>query len=433
MHCLTEKGRWAALLSTILLLLVVTACSSSEESEVYRPTPKLKVIEFATATPAVPEPEPTATATELAQTDEPATDDSTPVAAATVGVGISGDAPPDEDESQEVVLVSLSENRPPDLNPLTGLKVDDPTVLQRRPLMVRVGNDPGARPQVALNEADVVYEEIVEWWVTRFTAIYLSQDPETIAPIRSARLINLQLTPQYGGALVNSGGSDGVRWEVSRTDIVNLDEFFVPGPYFYRPNEGWQTRLAIDATAARTYMADEGLDSSVGLRGFAFSDQLDLDALPAGTTAGADTVEIPYPQQTSAVRWQYDDVESVYKRFVTGEPHVGFGGEQIETTNLIVYFADHQPTDIVEDSNGATSIRIILNGRGAAWLFRDGTVLTGNWETDGTNTPLFVFDNGEQMPLKPGNTWVQVVPLEYNIDIDGQSYSSLEAASSPGR
>jgi hypothetical protein len=233
--------------------------------------------------------------------------------------------------------------------------------------------------------------------------------------------------------LVNSGGSDGVRWEVSRTDIVNLDEFFVPGPYFYRPNEGWQTRLAIDATAARTYMADEGLDSSVGLRGFAFSDQLDLDALPAGTTAGADTVEIPYPQQTSAVRWQYDDVESVYKRFVTGEPHVGFGGEQIETTNLIVYFADHQPTDIVEDSNGATSIRIILNGRGAAWLFRDGTVLTGNWETDGTNTPLFVFDNGEQMPLKPGNTWVQVVPLEYNIDIDGQSYSSLEAASSPGR
>jgi hypothetical protein len=112
--------------------------------------------------------------------------------------------------------------------------------------MVRVGNDPEARPQVALNQADIVYEELVEGWITRFTAIYLSQDPATIAPVRSARLINLQLTPQYQGALANSGGSDEVRWELSQSDLVNLDEFFVPQPYFYRENEGWQTRLAFE-------------------------------------------------------------------------------------------------------------------------------------------------------------------------------------------
>ncbi|NTU99763.1 MAG: DUF3048 domain-containing protein [Methanoregulaceae archaeon] len=72
-------------------------------------------------------------------------------------------------------------NRPPDVNPLTGLKVTDPALLKRRPIMVRVGNDSEARPQVGLNRADVVYEELVEWWITRFTAIYLSQDPEIIA------------------------------------------------------------------------------------------------------------------------------------------------------------------------------------------------------------------------------------------------------------
>ncbi|RPJ54771.1 MAG: DUF3048 domain-containing protein, partial [Dehalococcoidia bacterium] len=68
-------------------------------------------------------------------------------------------------------------SHPTNINPLTGLPVDDPAKLQRRPLMVRVGNDPAARPQVGLNSADMVYEEITEWWVTRFTAIFLAETP----------------------------------------------------------------------------------------------------------------------------------------------------------------------------------------------------------------------------------------------------------------
>jgi hypothetical protein len=196
-------------------------------------------------------------------------------------------------------------NRPPDVNPLSGLKVDDPTVLKRRPIMVRIGNDPGVQ-QVSLEKADIVYEEIVEWWVTRFTAIYLSQDPEIIAPIRSARLINLQLGPQYQGALGNSGGSDEVRWELSQSDLVNLDEFFSPQPYFYRENEGWQTRLAFDAAIAREYMKDEDLEADVKLRGFVFSSKLEINDLPTEAVGDAQETIIPYPQQTSQVTWKYD-------------------------------------------------------------------------------------------------------------------------------
>ena len=115
-------------------------------------------------------------------------------------------------------------NRPENENPLTGLPVDDPATLRRRPLHVRVGNDTGARPQVGLNQAEIVYEDVVEWWVTRFTAVFLSQSPEIVAPIRSARLINTQLALQYEAALANSGGSDGVRWEISQLPIVEVDE-----------------------------------------------------------------------------------------------------------------------------------------------------------------------------------------------------------------
>jgi len=302
--------------------------------------------------------------------------------------------------------------RPENENPLTGLQVDDPGVLQRRPVHVRVGNDPGARPQVGLNDADLVYEEVVEWWVTRFTAIYLSRAPEMVAPIRSARLINTQLTQQYGAALVNSGGSDGVRWELSQQPIVNLDEYFWPQPYFYRENEGWQTRLAVNLIAAHQLMEREEMAAAVPLRGFVFSDE------PMGGNPGQ-TISIPYPQRTSQTEWRYDADRGRYLRWVSGEVLVDFASnQQISAANVIIYYAEHLPTEIVEDSNGATSIRIIVNGEGRAQVFRDGVVIEGLWRSDGAQTPEFVFPNGQPIPLKRGNAWIEVVPPDYEVLVE---------------
>lgn len=402
------KNRIPLVLFIGLIMLGLTACHNDAPAPPPA-APTVAVVVFATE-------EPTSTPLPAAP--------ATPTSAATVGGGAAVPSPTAASASG----LSAAGNRAPNENPLTGLTVPDPTVLQRRPLMVRVGNDPGARPQVALNQADVVYEELVEWWVTRFTAIFLSQAPETIAPIRSARLINLHLTPQYQGVLANSGASDPVRWELSQSDIINLDEYFIPQPYFYRENEGWQTRLALNGQGARDYLTEEGLDSPVKLRGFTFSQTLDLTTLPPEAVSEAKTATIPYPAQTSEATWQYDPAGGKYLRLTTGEPMMDFDGSQLSAANVIIYFADHQDTDIVEDSNGATSIRIIMNGLGTAWLLRDGMLLKGNWQTEGRDTPGFLFNDGKAMPLKPGNTWVEVVPLNYEIDIDGVTHTRLGEA-----
>jgi hypothetical protein len=228
--------------------------------------------------------------------------------------------------------------------------------------------------------------------------------------------------------LGNSGGSDQVRWELSQSDIVNLDEFFSPQPYFYRENEGWQTRLAFDAAVARDYMQGEELESDVKLRGFVFSPKIDLSDFPKEAVGEAKEVIIPYPQQTSEVKWAYDSASGNYLRWKTGEPMEDFDGNQLAATNVIIYFAEHEETDIVEDSNGATSIRIVVNGLGTAWLLRDGKILKGNWETNGRETPNFIFNDGRAMPFKPGNTWVEVVPTDYEIEIDGVSHTRLSDA-----
>jgi LysM repeat protein len=304
------------------------------------------------------------------------------------------------------------------INPLTGLPVDDPAKLLRRPLMVRIGNDVGARlSQIGFSSADMVYEEITEWWVTRFTAIFLAETPSAVGPVRSARLINVQVVPQYQGALAHSGGSDPVRWEISQAPIANLDEYYNPKPYFYRPNEGWQTRLALDAEAARDYMAAKGLEAPVALQGFVFSDSLDQGQ-------AGENIFIPYPRATSFTQWSYDPASGQYLRWIDGAPLTDVSRGQVTASNVIIYFAEHQETDIVEDTNGATSIRILVNGKGPAWFFRDGKLNKGFWQTDGSRTPYFGYQDGRPYPLKPGNTWVEVVPTYFKIGLNGPDEAS---------
>ena len=349
------------------------------------------------------------TGTQTAPVNNQTTDNSA-AAPAPAAVSVAPDAP---------VVSPPNISRPANINPLTGLPVDDPAVLRRRPLMVRIGNDTGARTsQAGLNSADVVYEEITEWWVTRFTAIFLSETPNTVAPIRSVRLINVQLVPQYQGALAHSGGSDAVRWEISQAPIVNLDEYFSPLPYYYRPNEGWQTRLAIDTEAAREYMAAKGTEAPVSLHGFLFSNTID-------TGGDVENVFIPYPRATTFTQWRYAPTSGKYLRFAADQPLSDANGRgQVAADNVIVYFAEHQETDIVEDSNGATSIRIIMNGTGPAWFFRDGKLNKGYWQTDGTRTPYFMFEDGSPYYLKPGTTWIEVVPTYFTVGLDDPGQAS---------
>jgi LysM repeat protein len=309
---------------------------------------------------------------------------------------------------------------PDNINPLTGLPVADPSVLKRRPLMVRIGNDVGARPQRGLNEADMVYEEITEWWITRFSAIFLSQTPEIVGPVRSVRLVNIQLAPQYGAALAHSGGSDPVRWEVSQAPITNLDQFYNAEPYEHLPNEGWQTRAIFKPQVARAYMQKKGLEAAVPLQGFLFSDTID-------TGEPGENIWIYYPRSTSFTEWHYDSASGKYLRWIIGSPLMdAIDGQQISASNVIVYFAEHQDTDIVEDSNGATSVRIIVNGKGTAWFFRDGKLNKGFWQTDGTRTPYFTLENGQPYNMKPGNTWVEVVPTSYKIGLNSAEEASTQ-------
>lgn len=306
----------------------------------------------------------------------------------------------------------------PYFNPLTGQLVTDPAVLQRRPLLVRLGNDAEVRPQSGLSQADMVFEEAMDgWYITRLTAVIWSQDPEVLKPVRSARLFTIELGYMFDGALVHSGANDQVRWLISQSTLTDLDEYFHPAPYYYIQPEGkwkdypWMGRVVTSAKRLRDYMARTGKEKAVRLAGFTFSGESD----PPPQGQPATYFLVPYPKR-ALVEYRYDAERHVYKRWVQGEPHVdALNGEQLASANVIVQYTKYEETD-VKDVNGNPTFNIITTGEGRAQIFRDGVMIEAKWIRPGLQDFVkYVYPDGSPVPLRPGQTWVEVVPLEYQI------------------
>jgi len=306
----------------------------------------------------------------------------------------------------------------PYLNPLTGEMVQDPAVLQRRPLLVRIGNDAEVRPQSGLSQADMVFEEAMDGWtLTRLTAVIWSKDPEELKPVRSARLFTIDLGYMFDGALVHSGANDQVRWLISQSTLTDLDEYFHEEPYYWLQPEGawkkypWMGRVATSAKRVRDYLAKTGKEKAVRLPGFTFSGNSD----PAPKGESAAYVHIPYPRR-ALVEYRYDPEQHVYKRFVQGEPHTdALNGQQLCAANVIAHYAKYEETD-VKDVNGAATFNIILTGEGRAQIFRDGVMIEAKWVRPSVQDFCkYVYVDGSPVPLRPGQTWVEIVPTDYQI------------------
>ncbi|MCC9077113.1 DUF3048 domain-containing protein [Litorilinea aerophila] len=301
------------------------------------------------------------------------------------------------------------------VNPLTGLPLP-PGRASQRPLIVCINNDYAARPQYGIAQADVMYEYVMEGYgITRFSGVFYGEEVAQIGPVRSARLINVELGGLYRAGLACSGASDPVRYILKHQVPfpyldIDLDD---PSNTRYSVSIGndYRTRLRTSTDRLRRWLSDWGVEQPASIRGFTFGD------LPGGGVP-ATQIEIPYPRGTgSQVAYQYDPGSGRYRRSLGGVAHLdGNTGAQVAVENVIIQYAPHETTDIVEDSLGSRSIRIRLFGSGPALVFRDGQAFAGTWRSESQgDTPRFYDQNGAEIRLKPGRTWISVVPTNYTI------------------
>ncbi len=311
---------------------------------------------------------------------------------------------------------------PPDypdgMNPLTGEYVEDPSMLERRPIAIKVSNYPAlVRPQAGLNNADLVFEHYAEGGATRFTAVFYSKDAHTVGSVRSARIIDFEIPVMYDAAFGFSGaaGANKERFaEADWFDLIISPDFKDKG--FYRAQaededvDFWHLMFTSTDTLRGT-LQDRGLDFAPDFQnGMIFSEEPPQGGAPAGQ------IEIGY--SGSYVTWWYDSGVGRYYRWNDGERHDDANtDQQINTKNVILIAAEHVDTWIPETEvgQGAKSIEIQIWGEGPATIFRDGQRYDGRWQRANPKDMLTFSDlEGNPLPLGQGNSWFELVPLGFD-------------------
>ncbi len=303
---------------------------------------------------------------------------------------------------------------PTGVNPLTGLPVEDPSVLDRRPLLIKISNAPQVvRPQSGLSRADLIFEYYVEGGWTRFGAVFYSQSAHHVGSVRSGRLPDLHLSPALDAILVFSGASRGVTDTIRESDLYPWNtispQFGYGEPHFVRfPREGlpWEHTLFTDTDLLWQLQVERGVRTTPRFRlpGMAFH------ALPPGGGTPASAAHLSYAR--TSVDWRYDPVTERYLRWADGIPHTdAVTGEQLAFDNVVVMGSTLELQELFPEKyfGEEEALYIELTAQGPATLLRNGQLFEGRWVRLG-DEDMFQFEGaGGPLLFKPGTTFFQIV------------------------
>ncbi|MBW8010710.1 MAG: DUF3048 domain-containing protein [Chloroflexi bacterium] len=326
---------------------------------------------------------------------------------------------------------------PEGYNPLTGMAVEDVSLLNRRPMVIKVTNYPrSVRPQSGLSRADIVYEYYIERGISRFIAVFYGQDAERVGPVRSGRFFDEHIFRMYDGIFV-FGGADprvlGFFLDMGR-HIVNSFVVLTDRELGIACEPGLIVHLCRDediisynnlftnTSALTEFITRRNGNYRPDLTGMHFSYQ----APPAGEIA----LNV-FTRYSLFIynKWVYSIDSGRYLRFQetigfsdpeleSYAPHLdALSGEQLAADNVVVLIAPHE---YFVKTNTTEINEIHLEGSGIAYVFRDGYVFPVIWfrpPGGGALTLLSAVD--EYFPLKPGTTWFQVISEESTLESSG--------------
>lgn len=290
------------------------------------------------------------------------------------------------------------------VNPLTGT-APKPT---GNVVAVKIDNSPLARPYFrGLDEAALMYEEVMEGGATRFLAIFAPATGNEVGPIRSIREGDIELLQQFGKvALGASGANTGVLQTMAEAErrgiVLDVSYDTVPGPY---------RKAERRKDAINFFTSPEKIDKAkpsgtkvkdIGLR---------FGPLPKGAGFPAQAASVRF-SKLSDTRVQYDPASGRYAVFQEGMRMKGYA-----PTNVVVQHAKIRTTKYRDVLGNATPYTSTV-GSGAVAVLRDGRRLSGTWRRMAPHSGTrFLDDKGRDLLLKPGPTLILLVPAGTPLNV----------------
>ena len=291
-----------------------------------------------------------------------------------------------------------AEPDPTQLAPLRGTSVPAGSVAHPS-LAVKIDNHEAARPQLALERTDLVFEELVEGGITRYVAVWQSDVPDLLGPIRSIRPMDPDIITPLGGVVAYSGGQEQFVEMMQATGLVNAVFDYDDTGVFYRADD-WESPH--DVVVKASELVARHADLPAPTQQFAYS------VTPAAASAGVDGTPVTTIKTVfSDARWPswtWDAPAAAYLRSQEGAPDLDASGAQLHATNVVVL-------RVGIDWRYGEVPKTTMVGSGEAWVSAGGKSVHAAWSKEAQGSPIrLVDDHGVTIRLAAGNTWIELVP-----------------------
>lgn len=288
--------------------------------------------------------------------------------------------------------------------PLTGVETEE--VAERPAVAVKIENTSAARPQSGLEDADVVWETVIEFEVSRLIAVFHSRLPDEVGPVRSVRPMDPVIVAPLQGLLVYSGGQPGILRQVEGSSVQAISHD-AGAAGLYRVGHRRAPHNVYGDLEAFIRQADDD-HSAPPPEQFQFADDAErATAVRDGEEAGTLSFRLSGAARPS---WTWDSGSGTWLRSDGGSAATVASGDRISAVNVVSITAAH-PASGFRAQGGAPVPTYELVGEGEALVATGGRVVEGIWKKSDEDAPLRLFTaDGEPLLLAPGNTWVELVP-----------------------
>ncbi|MGI8662331.1 MAG: DUF3048 domain-containing protein [Acidimicrobiales bacterium] len=329
-------------------------------------------------------------------------------------VACSGGGKKSSSSSATTTTIAATTTTAPPISPLTGQLATDRATLLRPALVVKIDNADGsggnsARPQLGVNQADIVYEEMVEGSVTRLAAIFQSQGSDPVGPVRSARTSDVAVfSPLRRPLFAWSGANPDFAEIIRNSPLIDVGYEAASDAYARRSQSGHAAphNLYSSTTDLFALAPPDAVPPSP-----LFSYRA-AGAAPAATGTPVGSLHLVWGAGpgSAPVDWTWSAATGQFLRDQRGTPDVDENGVQVGPANVVVLFVGYHDTGYT-DVVGTPVPEADLVGTGACWIMTGGMLVEGTWSKSAPEAITTYLDaTGAPIALTPGQTWVELSP-----------------------
>ncbi len=285
-----------------------------------------------------------------------------------------------------------------------------------RPIAFMIDNNINAMPQAGLEQADLVYEIIVEGGETRLMALMKDKELDRIGPLRSARHYFLDYALENDAIYVHYGQSPQAKSDITTLGIADINGIYESGSYFWRDSSRYAPHNAVTSSEQIQKIIEREDYRTTTNKGTVLNyvvEEVELE----GEENDAYVVTIPYSVYNT-VRYEYNEETKTYTRYSRDEEQLDWNtNKSVQVKNIII-------TKCENSSDGSSTGRQVIDNIGKldGYYITNGKYIPITCEkTERSEKTVYKDLEGNEIEVNDGKTFIQICPIDSDIEFEGAS------------